>query len=135
MAEKRIGDGNTHLVDSLLQGMEHFLEAKTVIGEATNIDDTIILPLVDVQFGMGVGGNISDKANKSGGGMGAKMSPSAVLVIKNGQTRLVNIKNQDAITKVIDLVPDLVDKITNKFDKKVKDEDVVEAAFPDECEE
>ena len=42
--------------------------------------------------------------------MSAKMSPSAVLVIQNGVTRLVNVKNQDALTKVMDMAPDLINK-------------------------
>ena len=46
--------------------------------------------------------------------MTGKMSPSAVLVIKNGQVRLVNIKNQDTINKIIDMVPDLIDRFTSK---------------------
>lgn len=44
--------------------------------------------------------------------MSAKMSPSAVLIIQNGVTKLVNIKQQDAVTKVLDMVPDLVNKFT-----------------------
>ena len=44
------------------------------------------------------------------GGMGGKVTPSAVLVIKNDSTRLINIKNQDAITKILDMVPDLLDR-------------------------
>ena len=39
--------------------------------------------------------------------MGGKMTPSAVLVIKEGHTRIINIKNQDGLTKLIDLVPDI----------------------------
>ena len=42
--------------------------------------------------------------------MSAKMSPSAVLVIQNGVTKVVNIKNQDAITKAIDMAPDLINR-------------------------
>jgi hypothetical protein len=33
-----------------------------------------------------------------------------VLVIQNGTTKLVNIKNQDGLTKVLDMVPDFVDR-------------------------
>ena len=36
-----------------------------------------------------------------------------VLLIKNGQTRLVNIKNQDTMTKILDMVPDFVDRFTS----------------------
>ena len=53
------------------------------------------------------------------------MSPSAVLVIKDGQTRLVNIKQQDTITKVLDMVPDLIDKF--KGTHKAEDAAVIEA--------
>ena len=50
--------------------------------------------------------------------MGGKISPSAVLVITKNSTRLVNVKNQDAITKILDMVPDLADKITGKGKKE-----------------
>ena len=36
-----------------------------------------------------------------------------VLVIQNGVTKLVNIKNQDGLTKVLDMVPDFVDRFTS----------------------
>ena len=99
---------------SLFDGMEGFLTSKTVVGEPIYIKDTIILPLVDVSFGMGAGAFSGDKKEKRGGGIGGKMTPSAVLVIKDGQTKLVNIKNQETIVKVLDRVPDVIDKFTGK---------------------
>ena len=60
------------------------------------------------------------------------MTPSAVLVIKNGSTKLVNIKNQDTVTKVIDMIPDILDKFTNKKEKMMPDEQAVDIAFPEE---
>ena len=45
--------------------------------------------------------------------MSAKMSPCAILVIQNGCTRLVNIKNQNTVNKVLDMVPDIVNKFTS----------------------
>ena len=56
-----------------------------------------------------------DKKNNAGGAMTGKVSPSAVLVIQNGTTKLVNIKNQDTVTKILDMVPDVVDKFTSKI--------------------
>ena len=44
--------------------------------------------------------------------MGGKMTPSAVLVIKDGNAKLVNIKNQDSMTKILDMVPDFVNRFT-----------------------
>ena len=93
-------------VESLFKGMDSFITTKTVVGEAIHIGDTIILPLVDVSFGV------------AAGGMGGKIMPSAVLVIQNGNTKLVNIKNQDGVTKILDMVPDFVNRFTSKSDSK-----------------
>ena len=120
------------VIDSLMKGMNTVLSTKTVVGEATKIDDTIILPLVDVSFGVGAGATAGDKKNGGGGGFSGKMTPSAVLVIKNGSTKLVNIKNQDTMTKVLDLIPDIVDKITAPKEEMMKDEEAVDIAFPSE---
>ena len=102
-------------VSSLFKGMDSFISAKTVVGDAVTVKDTIILTLVDVSFGVGAGAFAGDKKNNAGGAMTGKISPSAVLVIQNGSTKLVNIKNQDTVTKILDMVPDVVDKITSKF--------------------
>ena len=97
-------------VNFLFKGLDTFISAKTVVGEAVHVGDTIILPLVDVTFGVGAGAFEGDKKSNGGGGMTGKMMPSAVLVIQNGTTKLVNIKNQDGLTKVLDMVPDFVDR-------------------------
>ena len=106
-------------VESLFKGMDSFITTKTVVGEAIHIGDTIILPLVDVSFGVAAGVFARDKQNNGGGGMGGKVMPSAVLVISNGTTKLVNVKNQDGITKILDMVPDFVNKFTSKNEKEV----------------
>ena len=104
-------------VESLFKGMDSFITTKTVVGEAVHIGDTIILPLVDVSFGVAAGAFSQEKKNNAGGGLGGKITPSAVLVIQDGKTKLVNIKNQDGITKLLDMVPDFVNKFTSKNDK------------------
>lgn len=100
-------------VESLFKGMDSFITTKTVVGDAITVGDTIILPLVDVTFGVGAGAFAGEKKNNGGGGMGGKISPSAVLVISNGVTKLVNIKNQDGLTKILDMVPDFLNKFTD----------------------
>ena len=121
-------------VESLFKGMESFITSKTVVGDAITVGDTIILPLIDVSFGVGAGAANAEKKNNGGGGMGGKMSPSAVLVIKNGSTKLVNIKNQDAVTKVLDLVPDIVDKFSARKENMMDSDEAVEIAFPEKEE-
>ena len=128
-----MGDHNfSGVIDSLMGGMNTILGTKTVVGEATKIGDTIVLPIVDVYFGVGAGASDADKKNSGVGGFAAKMSPSAVLVIKDGQTKLVNIKNQDAVTKILDLVPDIADRIKHKDKEIMDDEKAVDIAFPEE---
>ena len=97
-------------VESLFKGMDSFITTKTVVGDAVHIGDTIILPLVDVSFGVAAGAFTQEKKNNGAGGMGGKINPSAVLVIQNGVTKLVNIKNQDSMTKILDMVPDFVNR-------------------------
>lgn len=119
-------------VESLFKGMDAFLTTKTVVGDAVQVEDgTIILPLVDVSFGVGAGAFSEDekKKNNGGGGMGGKMTPSAVLVIKDGNTRLVNVKNQDTITKILDMVPDFVSRFNkNSEDDNQSFDDIIDGA-------
>ena len=112
-----MADNSFHTtVESLFKGMDSFITTTTVVGDAIHIGDTIILPLVDVSFGVAAGAFSQEKKNNGAGGMGGKIMPSAVLVIQNGTTKLVNIKNQDGITKILDMVPDFVNKFTSKND-------------------
>ena len=102
------------------------MSSKTVVGDAIHIGDTIILPLVDVSFGVGAGAFSGDNKDKGCGVLGGKMTPCAVLVIQNGTTRLVNIKNQDAITKILDMVPDVIERVKGPKDDKMTEQDVVD---------
>lgn len=112
-------------VESLFKGMDSFITTKTVVGDAIHIGDTIILPLVDVSFGVAAGAFSQEKKNNGEGGMGGKINPSAVLVIQNGVTKLVNIKNQDGMTKILDMVPDFINKFTSGKDTDDIIDDVV----------
>ena len=127
-------------VEALFQGMDGVISSKTVVGDAIHVGDTIILPLVDVSFGIGAGSFRAEKREKGMGGIGGKITPSAVLVIQNGTTKLVNIKlvnvrNQDTMTKILDMVPDLVDRFTEKKEDKVTEADVAEILDSAEKEE
>lgn len=122
-----------NVVSSLMKGMEGALSAKTVVGEPTVVGDMTIIPLVDISFGMGAGAGMNAGSNSSsgGGGIGGKMTPSAVLIVnKNGTTKLVNIKNQDTVTKVLDMIPDLVDRFVPKKEETISDAEAVDIAFP-----
>ena len=113
-------------VESLFQGMNQFVSSKTVVGDPIHVGDTIILPLVDVSFAVGAGAaaGSSKNANNAGGGMGGKVNPSAVLVISNGTTKLVNVKSTDSLTKILDMVPDFVNKFTGNDKAETAADDI-----------
>lgn len=122
-------------VESLFAGMENFVSSKTVVGDAIHIGDTIILPLVDVTFGVGAGASEEGKEKPKGvggGALGAKISPRAVLVIQDGKTKLVDAKNTDSISKLIDMVPNLMDQFASmKKSKKEKKEEAEAEVYPE----
>ena len=113
----------TSTIESLFKGMDQFVTTKTVVGEPVQVGETIIIPLIDVTCGMAAGAFAegSKQKDKGCGGMSAKMSPRAVLVIQNGVTKLVNIKQQDAVTKVLDMVPDFVNKFAGGKKEEVSE--------------
>ncbi|MBP5253441.1 MAG: GerW family sporulation protein [Lachnospiraceae bacterium] len=123
------------VVDSLLQGMDTILSSKTVVGNPIVVGDTTLIPLVDVSFGLAAGsGHESRNYNKnsSGGGMGGKVSPNAVIVIKDGSTRLLSVKNQDTITKIMDMVPEVVHRLSKDKNGGPEDDALKEKAFPED---
>lgn len=129
-------------VKTFFEGMEKVVSTRTVVGDPQFVGDTTIVPLVDVSFGMGAGVSNKDKKNGTAGGMNGKISPSAVLLIKDGTTRLVNVRDQDVISKAVDLVPDVVNRISSIVkDRGHKDPEVSEAvdkvvkAEPEDFEE
>lgn len=126
MSEKNNNSFET-TVASLFKGMDQFISSKTVVGDAITVGNTIILPLVDVSFGVGAGASSSDSKNNGVGGLGGKISPSAVLVIQEGNIRLVNVRNQDAVTKILDMVPDFVNKFTSGKSRNTSDPEVDKA--------
>lgn len=121
----------TDIVDNLMKGLDTVLSTKTVVGEPTQFGDTTIIPLIDVSFGIGAGSGsaTSNTSGGSGGGLTGKMSPSAILVIHNGTTRLVNVKNTDNLSRALDLIPEIMNRI--KPNKDVTDDEIRDAAFPD----
>ncbi|HBY20309.1 MAG: hypothetical protein A2Y24_04840 [Clostridiales bacterium GWE2_32_10] len=106
----------------MFKSMEEVLTKKTVVGEPITVDGIIIIPLVDISFGIGAG-SVQAKGEKesAGGGMGAKISPNSLLIIKDGKHHVVHIQNQEGMGKILDMVPGIIaqfglDKLMKKKD-------------------
>ncbi len=98
--------------DSLFKNLDSLLKTKTIIGDPMTIDDAVIIPIMEVSFGMASGSFAHESGNA--GAMSARMTPVALYVLQNGIGRVVNIKNTDAVSKVVDLIPDFVNKVNGK---------------------
>jgi len=113
----------------LFSKVEDFVSTKTVVGAPVVLGDVTIIPLMDVSMGIATG--VADaKEDKNGkdsgaGGMGAKMTPSAILVINKGAVQLINVKNQEGLGgKLMDMVPGILEKVTGMFGGKDGEKDI-----------
>lgn len=120
---------------NMFESMQGLISSKTVVGEPVVINEnTFVLPLMDVSLGVGAGANVSENSgrNLGGGGFGAKFSPSAVLVVQDGNARIINIQEQDKLIHMIESAPDTVNRVLSMLHKKNKKVDkAVESAFDD----
>lgn len=120
-----MGSFNENL-ETMFSKLDNFVSSKTVVGEPIEMNGVTIIPLVDVSFGMGTGSSDSrqEKNGKSSGagGMGAKITPSAVMVIANGSVQLINVKDNNSVNKLIDMVPGIVNKLSFFNDKAEEEE-------------
>ena len=125
MADNKNYFGNT--VDSLFGGLGDFINTKTVVGEPVTINGTIIVPLIEVNFGSAA--SASERSAKTGstGGLFGKMKPCAVLVINGSNVRMVPVDQPTgAVAKIIDLVPNVLDRFGKKDpDVEAKVNDII----------
>ncbi|KHD35275.1 sporulation protein [Clostridium acetobutylicum] len=114
-------------LDVLFTKLEKFLRTETVIGQPIKVGETTLIPIVTVMFGCGTGGGVGDnkgiKGQGGGLGTGARISPDAVLVIKNDDVQMLPVKKGANLSKLIEMVPEIVSKI--KIDKENKEKEEV----------
>lgn len=116
------------LMRSTMEKIHEMVDTNTIVGEPINTPDGVtLIPISKVSFGFGSGGGDygSTKQNFGGGsGAGVKIAPVAFLVIKEGTTRVlpVAVPPESTVDRVVEMVPDLIDKVENYFDKKKEKE-------------
>ena len=104
-------DGLGVTIQALFKGMESLVQSKTVVGEPIEAGGALIIPLIEISAGLASGALMNSAKNNGAGSMSAKMSPVALLIIEDGKTKLVSVKNQDVFTRLLDLIPEAVDKV------------------------
>lgn len=128
------------LMTSAMDSICNMIDVNTIIGEPIEtISNVIIIPVSKVGFGFAAGGsefkgeaiNEYNKKEKEeqiqyklpfGGGSGAGVSinPVAFIVIQENNVRLLPIEHCSSIDRLLDYIPDFMDKIGNSLNKSSK---------------
>ena len=119
-------DGIGITIDALFKGLEGIASSKTVIGEPICLDDVKLIPLIEVTAGLASGALAKNARQNGAGAMSAKVTPIALLILQNGRLKLVNVKNQDIWNRLLDMIPDAVDKITGNIIPRRTEEEAEE---------
>ena len=118
-----------NMLENTIAKIREMVDVNSVIGKPiTTPDGVTIIPVSKVSVGFGGGG--SDFANKSlasselpfGGGVGGgvKVNPIAFLVVKDGNVRMLPVASAPNTTpeRIVEMIPDLLDKVSAFLDKK-----------------
>ena len=131
MAEKSAGA----ILASTIEKIRDLVDTSTIIGEAIYAEGGVtIIPVSKVTYGFASGGaDFPSKSNQElfggGGGAGVTITPVAFLVINDGEVTLKHITAYDnAAERVVNLVPEMFDKVTGLVKKTKKEEASEEAA-------
>ena len=119
----------SQLMHTTLESVRAMADANTIIGDAIETDGITLIPVSRLSFGVAGGGTeFSTKKQQMGGdnafgggsGASAKLEPVAFLVIRDGSVKLLPVAPPPATTvdRVIDTVPEVVDKITDFIEKQ-----------------
>ena len=122
MSEKSAGA----ILSATIEKIRDLVDTSTIIGEPITADGTTIIPVSKVTYGFASGGaDFPSKSSKDlfggGGGAGVTITPMAFLVIADGEVTLKHITAYDnAAERVVNLVPEMFDKVTGLVNKSKK---------------
>lgn len=117
------------LMGTTMEKIKTMMDANTIIGEPIQTGDVTLIPVSRLSFGFAGGG--SDFVTKNhkpgidntfGGGSGAsaKLEPVAFLIVRGDNVKLLPVAPPPATTvdRVIETVPEVVDKVTAFIEKQ-----------------
>ena len=117
------------LMRATMEKIHEMVDTNTIVGQPiTTPDGVTLIPISKVSFGFGSGGadygKVQPKDFGGAAGAGVKIDPVAFLVIKEGTTRVlpVAVPAFTTLDRVVEMVPDLMDKVEKYFDKKKEEE-------------
>lgn len=113
------------VMNATMSKIKEMVDVNTIVGNPiTTPDGVTLIPVSRLSFGFGAGGSDYGKQptpNFGGGaGAGVKVDPVAFLVVKDGITRVMPVAMPAMTTadRVLELVPEVMDRVENYIDKK-----------------
>ena len=130
----------SELMANTMEKIREMMDANTVVGQPIEVGGVTVIPVCKISIGYGSGGTDfaqksqkADKENSFGGGagMGVNITPVSFLVVNQGNVRIISVEQpaQTTVDKVIDLVPNVVDKVSTMVGKKKEEDPVEEVDF------
>ena len=115
------------LMKEVVTQLEKMITTRTIVGEPITAAGKTVIPISKVSFGFGSAGGEGKRGEEGGfgggGGGGAKIEPVAFLVISEEEVKLVGMKGKGLdIEKIIESVPELVEKVKSLKGKKKPEE-------------
>ena len=119
------------LMRATMDKVHEMVDTNTIVGQPiTTPDGVTLIPISKVSFGIGGGGGDYGKNAKDGfgggAGAGVKIDPVAFLIIKDGVTRMMPVaaSPKSTMDRIVDMAPELMDKVEKYLDKKGEKETV-----------
>ncbi len=120
-----------NMLENTISKIREMVDVNSVIGDPiTTADGVTIIPVSKVSVGFGGGGsdfvskNVNKQENPFGGGVGGgvKVTPIAFLIVKDGNVRMMPVAAPANTTadRVVEMVPDVLDKISSFIDAKTQ---------------
>ena len=113
-----------NMLENTIQKIREMVDVNSVIGDPiTTPDGVTIIPVSKVSVGFGGGGSDFVKnENAFGGGVGGgvKVTPVCFLIVKDGNVRMLSVPAPANSTteRIVEMLPDTLDKITAYLDSK-----------------
>ena len=121
-----------NLMVTAMSSLRDMIDVNTVVGDTVETKDgTVIIPVSKVCFGFAAGGSEfnTNRMNKfaetvklpfgGGSGAGVKITPEAFLIVKDGVIKLLTVDADSPLDKLVDALPDLVNKIVDTVDNSL----------------
>lgn len=108
-------------IETLLKKAEDIAKTKTIVGDPIKAEEVTIIPISKISIGFGVGGGKNNKndANGEGAGGGINIQPVAIISIYKNSSKLLMLGKKDQTAeKILDLVPNILDRFTPKKNNK-----------------